>query len=108
MFCDKIIIQLYDPIIDCCNDKDEKVRFLGFEAIIQLTDNLGKLILINFINIFSKLNNRISDTDDEVKQLAEIYDKNLRTIANISPLKINIQEFIKIITEQLQGSNPNI
>lgn len=60
----KFIVILIDPILDCFDDSDSKVRFNAIKALYYVCKHLEEASLKAFNIIFLQLILKISDTDE--------------------------------------------
>lgn len=59
------------PMLDCFNDKEERVRYAGIEYMFLTCRCMNDIVLIQFNAIYKKLIKNILDTDESVKKAAQ-------------------------------------
>lgn len=64
----KNIIILINPILECFNDSDPKVRYNAVKALYYVCKHLEEASLKAFSIIFNQLISKIGDTDEEVSK----------------------------------------
>ena len=75
----KFIMTLINPILDCFNDSDSKVRFNAVKALYYVCKHLEEASLKAFNIIFLQLIWKIGDPDEEVAKAIELLNNALKS-----------------------------
>lgn len=102
---EKYINDLVFPILNCCLDADNKVRYYATESLYNVVKVARNSCLQVFAEIFSTLAKLSSDPEASVKNGSELLDRLLKDIVKESYKMFDLNKFLPLIRERIYTKN---
>lgn len=100
----KWLNHLLPPVLSCFTDQDSRVRYYACEALYNVAKVTRNNILDNFNEIFEGLCRLCSDTDQGVKNGAQLLDRLMKDIVADAP-SFPLEPFLPVLREHLRKTN---
>lgn len=97
--------ELVHPILSCFIDPDSRVRYYACEALYNVVKVARGSVLPFFNNIFDSMSKLAADPDQNVKNGAELLDRQLKDIVTASS-SFDLVNFIPLLRERIYTTNP--
>jgi vacuole morphology and inheritance protein 14 len=98
--------QLVYPVLTCFADPDSRVRYYACEALYNIVKVARTSVLLYFKDVFDNLSKLIADTDNNVKNGADLLDRLLKDVISESS-EFDLVAFIPLLRERIYTEHPN-
>lgn len=95
------------PVLKCFTDQDARVRYYACESLYNVTKVARSGVLTFFNEVFDGLCRLFGDTDEDVKNGAQLLDRLLKDVVTESEA-FNVEKFIPLLRERINIKEPMI
>lgn len=101
------LAHILPPVLKCFIDSDARVRYYACESLYNVTKVARSHVLVYFNEIFDGLCRLYGDSDDDVKNGAQLLDRLLKDVVTESD-SFSVERFIPLLRERIRIKEPMI
>eukprot|EP00927_Polykrikos_kofoidii_P079306 TRINITY_DN76093_c0_g1_i1.p1 TRINITY_DN76093_c0_g1~~TRINITY_DN76093_c0_g1_i1.p1 ORF type:complete len:721 (+),score=133.72 TRINITY_DN76093_c0_g1_i1:126-2288(+) len=105
---ERFLPQLVLPVLELFKDEEPRVRYYACEALYNISKVAGDTVLAHFNEIFDGLCKLYADVDADVKNGANVLDRQMKDIVTQCPSKFRVVDFIPLLAQRMHFRNPCI
>lgn len=102
------LASLINPVVDCFNDQDPRVRYYGCEALFNISKVARGHIMPYVAKIFDGLCKLAADEDVNVRNGTELLDKLMQDTVAEHVDKFDVSTFVPLLTAKIKSSDKQI
>ncbi|XP_063724945.1 protein VAC14 homolog isoform X2 [Symsagittifera roscoffensis] len=102
------LVSLINPVVDCFNDQDPRVRYYGCEALFNISKVARAHIMPHVGKIFDGLCKLAADEDANVRNGTELLDKLMQDTVAEHVDKFDVITFVPMLTAKLKSNDKQI
>lgn len=101
----QFLLRVVRSVVERLKDNNNRVRYYACEAMFNIAKACGPAVLTHFAEIFEPVCSLHADPDCESTRGAKTLDGQLRCIAEESPNKFPLAQFIEVLENRIQSKN---
>lgn len=98
---------LIKPVLNCFDDPEPRVRYYACESLYNIVKVARGSILPHFNKIFEGVSTVLADTDEEVRDGANLLDRLVKDIVTESD-DFSVDKFLPLLQNYIRRTNPYI
>jgi vacuole morphology and inheritance protein 14 len=104
---DIYLASLIKPVLNCFDDPEPRVRYYACESLYNIVKVARGSILAYFNKIFEGVATVLADTDEEVRDGANLLDRLVKDIVTESD-EFSVDKFLPLLQNYIRRTNPYI